>query len=592
MAEGSLNGKSGWASKLPDLDSFNPSSFLFYRTQKLVKVHVWQLGVVYNLTCAVFASYVLYSVFEASQWAKDETISSQVNAWISNGKSGAVKANAAYCSNASYDYDYGGGWVYPMPHCVSHTANEISVKEPSRVFVTTMYQQSTSIGWDCGPGVSAPVGVDTTCAGGTLGDDGNGQCTCDIQQTVFPLGVEEMTVSFRHTYTTRQLGLAGDSSLATPNADGVLPLDTRFIGVGATGATIVHEGGATLTFPIKEFLAMANVTLDSPNTGEPTDARASSTPAYANRKPFMRTTGVQVDAVLSYSNKNPDTGKPDITINTVRADTSLAAQKGWAGLGALPTIYAVYPSGKRFHTINRYRQGVLINFDQYGSFYRFDFIQVVMALVTGAVLIAGATTVTDLVAINLYRIRRGGRLGFYLDLTATSNVLRAKRIENVSPESTMAAQGMYGALAVASFKMLDSDGDGQVDGNDIVRAFAQVDDISYKQAKEIAKLIMEKGDRSGGNKDGVLSFSEFVSVLSQDMMPFGQLLSYMDIRADLGHGGKQVKAIEVSEGEFDELRAKSTPATLEDTKPLPPPMLKPPPLSMNSTDDHMMTVTV
>ena len=537
-----------------DLDNFNLDNLFHYRTQKLVKIRVWQLGILYHVATTIFGAYVLYTIFEAAQWAKDETITNQVNAWVSDGKAGTVATHkAAYCSNPLYDYDYGGGWVYPMPVCVAHTANEISVKEPSRLFITTMYQQATLIGWDC---ASPGSGVDTTCAGGTLGDDGNGQCTCSRQETIFPLGTEEMTISFRHTYKTRQLDINGDSSIAVVDADGTRPLDTAFVGVGDSASTVVSPAGATITYPLKEFLAMANITMDVMNTLEPTDARASTNPSFANRKPYFRTTGVQVDVSLSYSNRHPETGKPDISISKVRADATLEAQKGWAGLGALPTIYAVYPDGKRFHTINRYRQGVILNFSGYGSFYRFDFVQVMMALITGAVLIAGATTVTDVIAINLYRIRRGGKFGLYPELTATSSVLRAKREENVSPESVMAAQGMYGALAVGSFKLLDADGDGQVDAADIVKAFARVEGISFIEAQEIAKLIMAKGDRSEGKRDGKLSFAEFVSVLSQDMMPFDQLLTFMNVRAELGLGSDQPES-GVSQAVFEEIRAEA-----------------------------------
>ena len=75
---------------------------------------------------------------------------------------------------------------------------------------------------------------------------------------------------------------------------------------------------------------------------------------------MYRTTGVQIDVGIGYSNKNRDTGRPDPTITTVTAEADLTAKKGWAGLGALPTIYAVYPNGNRYHSISRYRQVPLL----------------------------------------------------------------------------------------------------------------------------------------------------------------------------------------------------------------------------------------
>ena len=269
-------------------------------------------------------------------------------------------------------------------------------------------------------------------------------------------------------------------------------------------------------------------------------------------------TGVQLDVEIDYSNKNLETGKADPTVSRVTAEVVLSPKRGWAGLGALPTVFAVYPSNYTFHTVDRYRQGVVINFKGRGTYYRFDYSVVMTALITGAVLISSAGILTDVLAINLYRVRRGGRFGLTLELTATSRVLRAKRTEDVSPDAVLAAQGMIGALAVSSFESLDSDGDGLVDAGDIVRAFARVPGIEYTQAAELARLIVDRGDRSGGNQrgDGKLSFAEFVSVLAQDMMPFHHLLACMSTRARLELGASTTRSVEVpvSEAMFDVIR--------------------------------------
>lgn len=177
------------------------------------------------------------------------------------------------------------------------------------------------------------------------------------------------------------------------------------------------------------------------------------------------------------------------------------------------------------HTQVRYRQGVVVDFRGHGLYWHFDMVQMMTALLTGAVLLGMAVTVTDLVAINLFRPKKvtdpkTGKKKWKLEMTATSRVLRAKRIENVSPDFVMAAQAMFGALAVSSFNALDTDGDGVVDAENLVAAFSRVGGITYEQACEMTKLIMHKGDRDGGQKDGKLTFTEFVSVVSMDMMPF------------------------------------------------------------------------
>ena len=66
------------------------------------------------------------------------------------------------------------------------------------------------------------------------------------------------------------------------------------------------------------------------------------------------------------------------------------------------------------------------------------------ALITGAVLIGVATTIVDIAAVNLYWLDKNRRPY----LTATSRVIRAKRVEHVKPNAVMAAQGMTAALAV------------------------------------------------------------------------------------------------------------------------------------------------
>jgi hypothetical protein len=79
-----------------------------------------------------------------------------------------------------------------------------------------------------------------------------------------------------------------------------------------------------------------------------------------------------------------------------------------------------------------------------------------------------------------------------------------------------------GALAVSSFRALDTDGDGLIDAENMVSAFARVNGITYAEAVEMTKLIMHKGDRGGGKSDGTLSFTEFVSVIAQDMSACAQ----------------------------------------------------------------------
>ena len=130
----------------------------------------------------------------------------------------------------------------------------------------------------------------------------------------------------------------------------------------------------------------------------------------------------------------------------VSAVATLKRASGWAGLGFLPTIYRVFPEGPRgnatYHTINRYRQGVILNFSGHGVVYKFDMVVTIFALLAGLVLLGTATSIADLVATNLYRLEKAPGKGLFkwkLKLSATSNVLRAKRIESVAPDQVMGA---------------------------------------------------------------------------------------------------------------------------------------------------------
>jgi len=405
-----------------------------------------------------------------------------------------------------------------------HSSASISVKGPGQVFLTTMYTETAHVGWACDAADAAAQQAACSSGGGVF-SQASLQCSCKTDSTIYPVGVEDMTLSFRHTFKIDEQSapnLKGDSLLTEETAEGVKPLDTYF-------GDVRYASGGAITLTITELLALVGVSLDSYNTAEPRDARPS-----VDRFPMYRTTGVMLNVDIEYSNKDPETGKPDISKSAVRAEASISAADGWAGLGALPTIYVTFPNNYTYSEIVRYRQGVLVSFRGKGLYYYFDFVTLVMALVTSAVLLSSATVVTDFIATNLYRIKRKEGGGLAMELTATSRVLRNKRVEPISPEFVMATQSMRAVFAVASFRALDEDNDGVVDGEDIVRAFAKVGGVTHTEACEMAKLVMNKGDRSNGQRDGVLTFTEFVSVLAQDTMPFSELLACMNARNRYG----------------------------------------------------------
>lgn len=225
--------------------------------------------------------------------------------------------------------------------------------------------------------------------------------------TYYPLGVEEMFVSFRHTYKTidgngDMSGPAGDSLLAEAT-NGVYPLDSTIR--LRDGRREYIRSGAIITQSIHQILSRVGISLDAYNTDEPRDARPG-----IDRFPKFRTTGVrikmhfEVDRLVlmgrsssrfsrycfalvrvQYSNKNQETGKPDASMTGLRADMSMEHIKGWAGYGALPTIELQGQENNTFQQITRYRQGVILQFDGKGKYYTFDFFAAASAIVIGSV---------------------------------------------------------------------------------------------------------------------------------------------------------------------------------------------------------------
>ena len=302
----------------------------------------------------------------------------------------------------SYDYDYGGGFSYTDPQCRRDSVDDITEKEPSRIFVTTQYTETVTVGWPCSH--TSHTTKAASCSGVAIND--GVQCGCETKQTIYPLGTEEMVVQFTHVRPAphappgmrpsrlcspvsacrlphaisppqrvdRLLRLVcvcvcvcvwrqrygvddpslphrGDSLLTARSADGVDPLDADFAGVFPNQSKLTVPSGRAIAFRLADWLMMANTSLDEANTAQPTDARAG-----VQRHPMFRTTGVALQVELEYSNKHRQTNRLDISISVVHARAAVLRQTIWAGLGALPTIYVTYPTESdphTFHTVRR-----------------------------------------------------------------------------------------------------------------------------------------------------------------------------------------------------------------------------------------------
>lgn len=72
--------------------------FLTYRTHRMIRIDVWQLGLAFRLIQAAIVSMVAYDIFQRHGWAYSEVPAGRVNAYAeSNAKFMAIGATLPAC---------------------------------------------------------------------------------------------------------------------------------------------------------------------------------------------------------------------------------------------------------------------------------------------------------------------------------------------------------------------------------------------------------------------------------------------------------------------------------------------------------------
>lgn len=194
---------------------------------------------------------------------------------------------------------------------------------------------------------------------------------------------------------------------------------------------------------------------------------------------------LRVDIRIDFTNRDGDTNKPLYDSRRIHATaTASAATELWAGNGA-KTVYEVYPSGAHgemtYDKIFVYRQGVAFHFRTTGLFYKFDVQYVVLVLVSGLVLLAAAKLVATGVALYM--------------MPGISPMIQNRTREVFDVNARFAEIGMKAALASLQFHVLDVDGDGVLDVEDLVAIFATLHDITAEEAIAVAKLVLAAADQ-------------------------------------------------------------------------------------------------
>ena len=243
--------------------------YFSYRTPKYILVEVPLVGVVHRLGQVAALVYVVYTMIIGSTWAMASVPLGSTNPWVETGgyinvatNTAQVSTSMAYCSNPANAYNYGGNWLYGTeampPICISPNPYEITQKTPSSVFFTTAYIESAEHGFPC-----VADGTDeATCtqrpgfADASVITRANGQCICTApSKTYYPLGVEEMEVSFAHFYNTPTLK-TGQISGGSVNDGAEHPLETTLI--RADGTEKVWNPPSVITIALRDLLASAH----------------------------------------------------------------------------------------------------------------------------------------------------------------------------------------------------------------------------------------------------------------------------------------------------------------------------------------------
>ena len=87
---------------------FRGAGFLAYRTQRQMRVDIWQLGVAFRVVQIAILVGVGFQIFTDHSWAYSEVPSGRFNAYglSTDGYIEVGLTSPGYCDNATHDYVY------------------------------------------------------------------------------------------------------------------------------------------------------------------------------------------------------------------------------------------------------------------------------------------------------------------------------------------------------------------------------------------------------------------------------------------------------------------------------------------------------
>ena len=345
------------------------------------------------------------------------------------------------------------------------------------------------------------------------------QCKCNSRpRTVYPYEVDQMNLTFTHTFRTTDEMLDGHSG----------PAKTTTVVWGGERRGEVSKFGESdsVTFPVADWLKYATdssnentdglridtqgVRLEDVNQGEAVSQPIEGVTAL--ERPRVRTTGIRVNVYIDYDNLDKDGNAETYNKNVKAKVTTRADVGGWAGPGGR-VDYTKPRTGARnkqsWKLTSKYYQGIIFDFHPTGHIYQLDGHFLLNTLIGGFVMLGLCNIVSDLVA-------------FYLLPNGQSTILRNKRAEKVSKKSEYAEYGLKTALHAATFGAFDKNSNGLVYKSDLMRVFAKVPSITAEQAHSITTMIFKSADKDRSTDleqadfSGNLDFAEFVQCVSDD----------------------------------------------------------------------------
>lgn len=320
-------------------------AYLPYRTQRHLRVDVWQLGLAYRILQLIILIVVGVEIFLTHGWAHSEVPAGRVNAYGETTDAFEAIAEGAapsYCASAAHDYVFSDSFSYIQPACHDVAIEEVVTKSIGAVTFTTSIIETIEIAWNCASDDAASKEARCAAMNAPVTNTSAGaQCKCVGRETYYVKGVEALGVAFEHGYTTTSKisgGLDGSSALTEAEAEeaGGRALDTTV--KYADGSEKVFPGGEPIILRLAELISLnaEGFGLDSQNEAVAADARGTSNKAY------FRTTGMKLTVSIKYSNLRSG-GDAALDNPDVDAELEVSAANGWAAPTVATPVFAGAP---------------------------------------------------------------------------------------------------------------------------------------------------------------------------------------------------------------------------------------------------------